>query len=807
MRKLAKELGVQCHLLKTSNNSAPVSVTVQRLGRHYQAIIRSTASGNVIVMDTGLTAKEAQSNALLALSQPIILDIDGENQVKIAKAMTQTGAVRKLFVEGPSNVVRNLTLQRPIKLMPGLRAACFSAFDVNGTVYGERIDCTICGGSGYKLSLCHELCLACALQMTKDNQYTCPMCRKIVHFVEPEWVQDIKNAVVTGTSFANMAEAINRMLINDVQFHGNPKLVAQSLQIISRVLGVSKGCFKVPNWLDEDVWLMSYPRPSKAGLFYDPIKKGLVKPQKRDVYDGCLPHFRKYIRQLKEIYDTNGNLTIQDLESVFGSLYYYLSFKLETHIDPTKQRIFFIAMLLKFVLDKITLCGIFKSCMNTGPIMLGFKWSGGGAQKLYSYFTADEPEPERVYKHWDIRAMDVHVKAVHILLNMIYWLSLYDLSIDDSMSPEERFNKVFTRLVMEWSGLNAAFSKTSWFGINEWRIVIGILFSGEYMTSFSQTFTSWIMLLCFCLHAHFLFMKFRFQKHLIIAIRKEIIDLRSKLYGDDGAWSHRAILEPYLRLKDTDPGDERFPSFEKFIRTEHGQLLKLSESKTCASPLSRISRHGVILSEGITILQRNLIKNTYKLKSVFEANVISYKKHKLWKLSVPSKDVTDLNVCCLRFVGHLYDTHGNNLNAYFGYARALETFLSGYGLDLSHVDSILSTLWDRVQSGVLDDDSQIIRNLNSIAKKILGMDVYGSQLGDHMRLPTVQYLRILYNCPNVRYETPRVAVSWTDIQRSEIGREVPLSAGTPLGGSVSYHQSKAVVRYDAVTNEIVAAND
>jgi len=124
--------------------------------------------------------------------------------------------------------------------------------------------------------------------------------------------------------------------------------------------------------------------------------------------------------------------------------------------------------------------------MNRYPYLVGFRWNGGGARILAEYLKWDEKG--RRFFCMDISQKDVAFTAmdIAILLQECRWCYQQD----------ESFEAAVLDVMMDWLVSNTAYHVVNWPG--GFRFVVGILFSGDYNTSFLNTLHLVLVCCCYC---------------------------------------------------------------------------------------------------------------------------------------------------------------------------------------------------------------------------------------------------------------------------------------------------------------------
>jgi len=142
-----------------------------------------------------------------------------------------------------------------------------------------------------------------------------------------------------------------------------------------------------------------------------------------------------------------------------------------------KTRVFFIMFLIRLLIDKISFGDIFPQFYGNGNIGIGHVWKDGGAEriardigaydKLLSFFETDIAKMDQSLHPW--------------LLTLLFSLPL---SLYNPDGDEEEYKML--RAFMTWSADETAVKMVKWTGM-DYRIVVGVMFSGLYGTSWGDS--------------------------------------------------------------------------------------------------------------------------------------------------------------------------------------------------------------------------------------------------------------------------------------------------------------------------------
>jgi hypothetical protein len=517
---------------------------------------------------------------------------------------------------------------------------------------------------------------------------------------------------------------------------------------------------------------------ARAGLYLQPGDGWDRKPSKRKAAPITTEYAKTYMKILYSRYKKNDTITHQDVLDVLGDVYAKVSFKLEVLQDDEKQRIFFITSLLKFLIDKVLLCPIFNSLKDYKNFMIGFRWADGGAQHLSEFLLFGE---ERIYFEWDLRRMDQNVKWGHIAYNLWLWYQDYDQQDPSPMKNEpetqykqRKFNFLLTNLLLQWSTKNSSFTKTKWFSPNSWRIVIGILFSGEFLTSMSQTQTSLFAFVTWLMYIRELMEKFGAPEEHKRLIEALIRDPRFKFYGDDGIGSIPRILGKYLSLHSTSrtfdlEHDARYMKYSEFLVYFHGLELKVSETHEYESLETKVDKDCKITVRGPKILQRHFVRG---VDPVTKADLlVSFRETALWKVSNPATEVISWPLALMRIVGAMWDTHGNNHTQYAALVNMFRHLARIHNLDEAEMGRQFRLKMEELY-GV---DPKVTTFFDRICDKHIGNSKDTLEAKMFMFLPSIDHLKRVFNFYKTKFDPqyPRIVKPWAYCRAKEMKAPLP----------------------------------
>jgi len=166
--------------------------------------------------------------------------------------------------------------------------------------------------------------------------------------------------------------------------------------------------------------------------------------------------------------------------------------------DPDKTRVIFVVSQLKTFLDRMTLGPFMKRNYGIGANAIGTIWQHGGAHKFAkrakvfkcdSDFFRDNP---LAYLSLDIQNFDQSVLAG--LLLVVCLMPMIHTGDNDLDS------KVIKALI-RYCTSSSVVKCVKWFG-KDWKMIIGMMFSGEYITSYGDSIYLEILMECFDIYVY-----------------------------------------------------------------------------------------------------------------------------------------------------------------------------------------------------------------------------------------------------------------------------------------------------------------
>ncbi len=290
----------------------------------------------------------------------------------------------------------------------------------------------------------------------------------------------------------------------------------------------------------------------------DPKKKVYVEEQRRygmdaDRKENAFPAVVQMIEDL--LFKLHSKCKLSDFykRKWFPLLTAKLGNKVEIlfpEADRSKNRIFFISSLMKMVLQKMMLSAPLNNTYGKHFVGIGHCWSKGGVHRVAKQLHfSDFGNTPRSWFMGDFSALDQSLKAGILALLGIIWIFSVAKTNDPSKTVQER---VFEQLTA-WLADDTAITLVKWFEA-EWRLVFGILFSGEYITSIFDTFYVYLaVLVCHYIIGDRLKGLCTPEGDNARRLLYEDLEQFTLIYGDDLCWTLRdetiRAIESLLSVK------------------------------------------------------------------------------------------------------------------------------------------------------------------------------------------------------------------------------------------------------------------
>jgi len=393
---------------------------------------------------------------------------------------------------------------------------------------------------------------------------------------------------------------------------------------------------------------------------------------------------------------------------------YKMSIKAEGRVpgtDPFKTRVIFIVSAIKTYLDRVAFKPEMERSYSHGSNKIGFKWQHGGATRLVRLCGADRyvyanPDTYLMAQPFDARKFDQTVMAAALLLMGFMPWFMYKRDSKDFKALE---------MLILWSMENSVAKVVKWFG-EDWRIIFGLIFSGDLNTSQAGSRIVEFICECYDMYLH--------AKMPAAEARQFASDFRRLIgYGDDG------LLMYLLKYHKYACSGNRPTSFEVYLSQYWHMSLKVSDShvhrdddprpnmhlscfytqlnnKTCYGPPA----HNVcdsILYLGPKFLKRRFIQFNFGrgVESAPWRPTCDY----YMKSTCITNEAMSVPLHLIRLRALAIDTAGTNLLAYEFLRRAHDRLLSvcDLGPTMGVVNKYLSNL-DDLSSGRGEADYETI---------------------------------------------------------------------------------------------------
>ena len=614
------------------------------------------------------------------------------------------------------------------------------------------------------------------------HKKVCPMCGEVFEMPVNLLVDEIFQAEVTGADMESIALNVRKMDRKRTTYPGNPQDFFNANAQVIRTLEFGGDLrFMSPDLTLRGTYDQRFPN-SKAGLKVNTKSKNsdlrfTRAPTKKQVYeDAC----EQMWLELRAVYDTlkKQNLKPGELANLLSEHWYKIAFKVEALMrevaGPGKQRSFFMPMACKFFLDKILMAPGVKFRYNKKWIMVGHKWHRGGARRLFDELRGTFPgqRPTHYFFEWDLSGMDQSVKALQIIMNMLMFTFDYE---DGTIQNDQEVSFEFyvLRQLFYWSADNSAVHDTKWFGKYAWKRIVGILFSGEYMTSISNTMTSGVLFYAWLFCNRRLLKEFiakfptsplvsRYETY-IYALEKYIKEIIAKFFGDDGIAAIPIILVRVLSLSDSIRKTSGLPeklsvckTFEDFLRDDCDMALKVKESSEYAQ------LYTVVKNDEITLRGPKILKRHFMLARVCdELTVVAWRPCQLWKIALPTLQNMTLPHQILRLIGHLLDTQGNNIRQYTMVENCIRMTLARIP-EYKDYESFMTNYMLNEKSY---NSESVRKEFEDKLMRLLGDDVENYDFRDFItKIPTIGYLQHFFNKPDLTFYEKPTYMSWYEMQ-------------------------------------------
>lgn len=365
--------------------------------------------------------------------------------------------------------------------------------------------------------------------------------------------------------------------------------------------------------------------------------------------------------------------------------------------DAYKTRVIFVVSAIKTYLDRVAFSPAMERSYGTGANSIGHKWAHGGATRFAKQFKYEEHH-NKFWISLDISKFDQSVLASLLMITMFLPWFLYDRGSEDF--------KIIEQLIL-WSLSNSVVKVVKWFG-EEWKLMFGLMFSGELLTSLGDSWYLEVIFDCFDMHMN---------EQLGRPDWFQSCYRRFKDYGDDG------VLGYDIRVFDAMCPDGRTPTvLRDYLKIYWKMELKMSDTFVSltrypngTSPphvgpdggfITVIRTHGLgpeVLYRGPKFLKRQIIKML--VNSVPEPMPWRPTTDYFSRSNCISTNPLSIPQHIIRLRALALDTYGTNERAYNFLFESHEYLMARVDLvnTLSVVNRILSDLANNKENWSTED--------------------------------------------------------------------------------------------------------
>jgi hypothetical protein len=323
----------------------------------------------------------------------------------------------------------------------------------------------------------HNVCLFCRDMMDDPTQ--------VDYRYNPLFLAS--KAFVSGGTPDGVVEALSRSCRTRTVPTIDPKIfLAAYLHTMSRIPPMSNP----PTFSDQSI--LDLPRRPGQSAGYLPVKVHLYEYEEciikftntgkqGEAFQWSFEELKKLVHRVRE--GVQREKTVP--EHWFPTFLSKISVKPEIRSagsNTSKTRIIYITCLIYLMLDTILFHEYVKNSYQRNGCMIGHQWKKGGATHLANYL--GWARDDTFYVTMDVKHFDQ--SALASVIELIILMPLMSLKNDDT--PEYRMTKAF--IVQRAHHMACKIAK--WEG-REYRLIIGQVFSGLYLTSWLDTI---YMILC-----------------------------------------------------------------------------------------------------------------------------------------------------------------------------------------------------------------------------------------------------------------------------------------------------------------------
>jgi hypothetical protein len=369
--------------------------------------------------------------------------------------------------------------------------------------------------------------------------------------------------------------------------------------------------------------------------------------------------------------------------------------------DPTKARLIFVVPYLSYLIDQWIYRSAIEKTYCVPPVGIGWSKSDGGCHFIFQHLAqykyrdderkVDDPNYE-TYEWFaiegDFEKLDFSLVAA--LLTIVGMIPLFHY---DTRSPDYATLRFF----MEWSA-DVLASKFLHMMTDEERMVIGMMFSGSFLTSWGDTVYCWIGIELWAIYVKRCLTKlglFKEAHHF-----SSIWPLPFWIYGDDHIGYLPSYLYPYVvgkEWKDRRPNDKP-NAFSDFLKRTVNLNLKMSDSAVYLGSnclLTLVNRYGEVIKPGPKFLQRRMVYGEADSDMLeADADIIpkTIKCHRVTP-DYYTRASNTVNGCTwahyvLKLRGLVVDTCGTNPEAYNFLKFVHDTVITAHPEVIDEIESI-----------------------------------------------------------------------------------------------------------------------
>lgn len=477
-----------------------------------------------------------------------------------------------------------------------------------------------------------------------------------------------QHSFVSGGSAKGMAEAVSKMARGHVHPREDPRRV---MTAIHRMMGKNKVEIKTDPLLLDDETMARVPIESSmsGGInvgsrigedrfddiiikYVNSTDKKVSGPAVRMLSLDLLHKLEKEVRELPHL--EYSKATFDPIRIV-----HKMSLKAESRTpgaDPFKTRVIFVVTAIKTYLDRAILLPAMKRSYGVGSNKIGTKWQGGGGERFAKSLGSERSEPLG-WLSLDISKFDQSVLASILMLVTFFPYFMYN--------KRAKNWKVVEKL-LKFSIENSVVKIVKWFG-KEWRMIFGLMFSGDLMTSLGDSWYLEVLLECFDMELYA-------SMSSTDKLRFRACFRRFQDYGDDGA-----LVYPLWVWRDyICQGTDKPMMLYNYLKEKWFMELKLSDTYIVFDDQDRPNMHvkamftqlgkgpcdPEVLHEGVKFLKRRLIVEVNPFSGREEYLPWRPKSDYVSKAICVAGDNQDVVLHLVRLRALALDTFGTNVPAY-----------------------------------------------------------------------------------------------------------------------------------------------